>query len=410
MPSYIMDIVSDVNPSMDQSPASFSEPEVHAGPHSSSVNPIQAPNSSGSFKLFPMLPRELRDLIWWHSLARERLLMISLLYHTRRRRAVTNSSLISTQIVLHLNQRLEPIPILFVNKESRRTALQFYRIRIPCYSECPFQSIKGILYFNPDFDIFHFELFSLISRWAIHFVTLSQELQKVDPKGLGLRKIALDERNSYDAELDYFVQIDGLKQAISAIPCVMFSLEAIPRKKNDCVNDKFDEYDRSISPNTALHPCVRRLPQDSRLVYGEMGCNFSYREYAFKGPAIQKTRCAAFFWMRLRDRLKVQSPCEHKLILSSRLSCECFFQASLEAHRCWRRRCKRINSTGQPEAPNKELETCPKTAHEYWIFPLEVLGRIPLEHPSSEESEELDRTTCHNLTVYRPESALYALE
>ncbi|RGP63898.1 hypothetical protein FSPOR_8225 [Fusarium sporotrichioides] len=402
---------------MDQWKESPPEPELYPGPHLELFNPVRASKSSDSFHLFPMLPLELRNLIWWQSLACERLITVN--WH-KEKRAVTNSSLISTTSVVSSGQDLDESPVLFANQESRRAALQFYRIRIPCY--IPEMGVsrprtKGILCFNPDFDIIH--LSSRIDNVQPRvfrntglddFVTFALELRNIDPQRLGLRKVAFQPLSLAREAFRTEKQSHQLRQVMSGISGVMFLL-VISRHGYKVHDGLFPKHYRGI-PIDNNHVCFQRLPQDPRPIRHDLKQRFGADAWGETNTELQKVRSFARHWNHLRDIMEVQSPCDHKPVIVSkgwdyhsteileRLKSENWFLQSCLAQE------KARNPTEKGEETSEELKAAPQTAARFWIFPQEALGPALFDGSlePKEEPEILD------LTAYHPELALFDLD
>ncbi|KAI9658414.1 MAG: hypothetical protein M1821_002547 [Bathelium mastoideum] len=100
----------------------------------------------------------------------------------------------ATVQALKLNSKL-----LHVNSESRKAALSFYRVHIPCHLKASTgktslpqvetgRSTEAIFYFNPEYDFLHLST----RRPAEHtFVDFLHDLKAHDPRGVGLLNLAL---------------------------------------------------------------------------------------------------------------------------------------------------------------------------------------------------------------------------
>ncbi|KAH8600658.1 hypothetical protein B0O99DRAFT_667896 [Bisporella sp. PMI_857] len=151
-----------------------------------------------SFSHFPMLPPELRLRIWQIAIVQSRLLEITVelpsdsrdtsLYLSRN--ALGN--LVSSQNYLatvHGNRLYTKL--LYINRESRQVALQFYRVHVPCHFQT-FKdgiegSIKTTLYFNPEYDFIQLKLPGL----DYAFIDFVHDLKAYDPQNIGLLNLAL---------------------------------------------------------------------------------------------------------------------------------------------------------------------------------------------------------------------------
>jgi hypothetical protein len=103
-----------------------------------------------TFHAFPSFQPELRHLIWKFTLPGPRLVPI----HSRRCTPGTVPPEIVPKRGMHTLISHAPLPItLSINRESRATALLFYRLLFQTSHPHP---VPGQIYFNPDIDILYF--------------------------------------------------------------------------------------------------------------------------------------------------------------------------------------------------------------------------------------------------------------
>ena len=124
--------------------------------------PPQNVNDQGSkFHCFPLLPAELRQKIWLHSMQRERLLTVELQLVSSYEIYGSWNGLLNDKLYKVFVENCEIMTKLFwVTRESRQAALRFYRVSIQCNRErVNYQSFdfkktfkSGILHFNPEYD------------------------------------------------------------------------------------------------------------------------------------------------------------------------------------------------------------------------------------------------------------------
>ncbi|EYB23517.1 hypothetical protein FG05_35430 [Fusarium graminearum] len=338
----------------------YEEPKLHPGPHLELFNPLPKPDRN--FHKFSSLPPEFRTMIWRESLACERLITIGWRPYLR----AAKTPLITTTYVVKIRQYLGLHPALFVNQESRDVALSYYRIRIPCTSprDKIFEGdVNGIFYFNPDYDTVVVFGNDWLGSWANEFVKFAQEVQAADTKQLGLRNVAfhaVPRRLQNIAALEKLSQNNGLRQVMSGLRSVTFVL------------------------------AIR-----------ETGSDFEQ---------LLDIRPFASTWIHLRRTWKLQSPCEHKFSLTSRMRFS-YDRSSIlwilkSDNRVWQNSLISIKRAGlipKGEETFEELKTAPQTAIGFWIFPVDALGLTPPEGApgyTGEESAVLD------LTAYHPELGL----
>ncbi|CVK99355.1 uncharacterized protein FMAN_02197 [Fusarium mangiferae] len=142
----------------------------------------------GDFHLFPLLPDDIRWLVWQHSLSHERWIDINLnrLDYTNpphRMRELANSEAYS--VVLGHRWRISKL--FRTTSESRRAALAFYRIQLPCWYESKDKIMSRVtLYVCPELDHFFLCGFSFV-----YFERFAHDLWACDPCHIGLVNLAL---------------------------------------------------------------------------------------------------------------------------------------------------------------------------------------------------------------------------
>ena len=160
------------------------------------INPPH--RGTSTFRQFPRLPAELRDMIWEQSLCHERLIDVELapgrepehlglhrtLPYQRRLRASLQIS--DSFLVVLLGNRRSNTKLLRVSSESRRAALRFYRVQVPCYCEREGRAVERTLYLHPELDTLHITGLDF-------FPGFSHMLWKLDARRVGLVNIALSE-------------------------------------------------------------------------------------------------------------------------------------------------------------------------------------------------------------------------
>ncbi|KAI1205631.1 uncharacterized protein F4807DRAFT_277797 [Annulohypoxylon truncatum] len=159
--------------------------------------------STQTFTLFPLLPPELRLMVWHFALAQPRIIQ-TLIYPRDRidhalqhqrcerpdERAHENYS-----VIFYQYQSINKLS--HVNQESRRATSAFYRVPIPCWLTTPPRDYQplfkpGIFYFNPDYDYIHqvgYRDWSTIDN----LVKFIHDLKTIhDPLHVGLLNLAID--------------------------------------------------------------------------------------------------------------------------------------------------------------------------------------------------------------------------
>ncbi|KAF5228533.1 hypothetical protein FAUST_11019 [Fusarium austroamericanum] len=393
----------------------YEEPKLHPGPHLELFNPVpeSVPEPDRNFYQFAGLPPDLRIMIWRESLACERLITIGQRPYLR----VAKTPLITTTYVVKTPQYLGLNPDLFVNQESRDIALSYYRIRIPCISprdKIYEGDVNGIFYFNPDYDTVIVFGNDWSGSWANEFLKFAQEVQTADTKQLGLRNVAfhaVPRRLQNIAALEKLSQNNGLRQVMSGLGSVTFVLAVYRQGEWSLGPASRSRYRRSIPANGMRYTCFQRVPQDPRPIQQDLRHDFAQiRETGSDFEQLLDIRSSASTWIHLRRTWKLQSPCEHKFSLTSRMRFSYERSAILwileSDNRVWQNSLITLKREGlipKGEETVEELKTAPQTAIGFWIFPVDALGLTPPEGApgyTGEESGVLD------LTAYHPELAL----
>ncbi|ORY02676.1 hypothetical protein BCR34DRAFT_591847 [Clohesyomyces aquaticus] len=163
--------------------------------HLQIINPSFRNDEHDTFHHFPRLPPELRLRIWELSVQKHRLLeaqITSKFHDTKNPPYSTLDELFSDRKYIILVRGIQlHSKLLRVSRESRKEALRFYRVHIPCYLHKA-RSVRGykrsILYFNPEYDYMHVILNGSTSH---DFIDLIHDLKSQDPRGVGFINVAL---------------------------------------------------------------------------------------------------------------------------------------------------------------------------------------------------------------------------
>ncbi|KAK8024522.1 hypothetical protein PG993_012588 [Apiospora rasikravindrae] len=130
---------------------------------------------TGSFCSFTKLPVELRRLVWTSYLQRQRIITLQL---TRRTEPFDPPYMVETKRLYRHST------LLFVNREARRAAQEFFSLRIPC------DNTTAPLYCSPAFDT----IFIHQGRHqGLEFIAdFLPKLAKHDSRGVGVLNLAID--------------------------------------------------------------------------------------------------------------------------------------------------------------------------------------------------------------------------
>ena len=158
------------------------------------------PSSAPTFPLFPLLPKELRLKIWYHSLQRQRFIKVLLFPETiwNQGTETVTSTTKSERYRAYVEGYQVLSKLLRVNCEAREAALEFYRVPLPCFLKkgletshgIPFEPTLGTLYLNPEYDFLYitppFAAKETLVDFFYHMKTA------YDPHHIGILNLALD--------------------------------------------------------------------------------------------------------------------------------------------------------------------------------------------------------------------------
>ncbi|KAF4988257.1 hypothetical protein FGRMN_9881 [Fusarium graminum] len=204
-----------------------------------------------TFPLFGKLPPELREQIWEESLTRERMISINLVEHRS-----------SPRLYTAIPKEEKVISKLFrINSESRSCALRFYRVHMPCRYECVGgASEEGILYLNPDIDIFNIHA----GTWKA-FALFANEVWARDSERFGLTNLALEWNSTF---LDDHEPRTSplLCQALSRLRKVIFILPDAGISSTLQFRHELFSHGRHHVPVWTPCPYFDTMPKDPRLL------------------------------------------------------------------------------------------------------------------------------------------------
>lgn len=169
------------------------------------INTVSDNAKDDCFSKFPELPTEIRLMIWELLINHQRL--IDLTVGCSPDPTITNHVFAgpgaaeappTTATPYYINVRGWPInhPMLYVSRESRTVALDFYRVQLPFYpklgdKDAPDMQAKRVFYVNPELDVLNISTHG--DSHAALFLSFLDEVQRYDPKRLGLLNWAADE-------------------------------------------------------------------------------------------------------------------------------------------------------------------------------------------------------------------------
>ncbi|KAI0465978.1 hypothetical protein F4859DRAFT_338807 [Xylaria cf. heliscus] len=374
--------------------------------HLQIINPVH--RESSSFLLFPLLPTELRLIIWQLSLQRPRLINIQLspnklnqdepqdepsLYGTQNNLGRVNSD---RQYSITANGSQLLSKLLRVSSEARQATLQFYRVQLPCHFELGDRQGYGTLLFNPEFDILHIQP----GREIYNFVDFLHDLRAYDPQDAGLLNLALD--NNCVANLSG-IDISSLRLASRA--AFMDTLANLRQVYFVCLESVGRIY---LGPRGGIHtvtgfeihrsrPIMSTIPTFDRIAQDPRGGMTRDLSRVFVGtfdPRLMPCR-----WHLLLDVWQISHAhgnIEYRFLVangwgSGRIARSAIKISDRDSAAEWLRQEEERWIVGQerhatsilrrggklPVESPEELEHVPRPAIGFWLFPIEALGPMP---------------------------------
>ena len=394
-------------------------------PHLQIFNFLQAPSTlNSSFTLFPLLPPEIRLLIWHHSLRRQRIVDVALEAYTQSETPYGCTDGKQHRVIVSGHQVLSKL--LRVNSEARQAALSFYRVHIPCQFFKPNREhvpTPVTFYFNPEYDMLRFIFRSPATDAFIHF--LYHLKHTYDPHGTGLLRLAVDIVSLNDNDLRIFdpsrfendvreCVVDTLNQLQEVFFIEIVSIGRQILGYMNGINTSDNMFNRSFPILTATTLTFDRLPRDPRHIAKDLG-----QLYMGHDP-----RNMVLVWQDiLKKWAAVPSQVEYRLLLafsppgqnlvSDRESADAWLQNEEDEWTGkWRLDDRLENgnwalrywgSTDRfshcqvgalhEKYRNEDLEKAVKPAFGFWLFPLEALGSITVEELDRWNWPELCRMT-----------------
>ncbi|RMJ16043.1 hypothetical protein BHE90_008689 [Fusarium euwallaceae] len=355
---------------------------------------------TATFSRFPRLPADVRYLIWEQALSHERLLRIALeLVAIDENKPVkqkkTQDRLYKPGEEYHivLKERQAISKLFHVTSESRRAALSFYRVHLPCrYEWFEDSESTGTLYLCPELDIVEIEIEQYRAKTSTLFVNFAQDVWAHDPRRIGLVNLSIPTRSFTNPfrewrklHLAETTQSSLLRQVIRRLERVIFSQRRYVW--------------RMCYPITSMHPGERcfkmnrsvpiaasitrfdRLPTDPRPIKEEL-------EMMHIGNYLPHRGVRAWFKLLRRLRLEEnQLKIDYRFLLSherklmprifNRVDAQKWVQ---EEEKKWKEILKKkreIYKERAREDTPEELAEAPRPAIGFWLFPLESIGALP---------------------------------
>ncbi|EEU42349.1 uncharacterized protein NECHADRAFT_79831 [Fusarium vanettenii 77-13-4] len=361
--------------------------------HLQIFNPTPQPTET--FPLFPRLPAEIRYLIWEQALSHERLLRINLeRIATGEKKSIKNSEKTQHGLLepghgyqIVLKERHAISKLFRVTSESRRAALSFYRVRLPCRYEW-FENAEnnGTLYLCPELDILEIKTEENGSKTSKPFANFAHDVWAHDPRRIGLVNLSIPAKShEQELHLSEETQSSLLRQVIRRLELVIFSQRryvwrmCYPVAFAHPGNRRF-KMNRSV-PITSSVTRFDRLPTDPRPVKEEL-------KKMHIGHSLPHRVVSA--WFKLLRSLGLEEgerSIDYRFLLShesrslpkicSRKDAEKWVQDEDKEWKGilkWKR--ERYKELAREETP-EELAVAPRPAIGFWLFPLESIGALP---------------------------------
>lgn len=412
-----------------------------SSPHLQIFNSIQNTNNEERcFTHFLSLPTELRLKIWRHSLQRERIINVSF----ENKPPTENATKFDGKMVQH-SAIVEGCKVLSkllrVSQESRYEALSFYRVHIPCkLKQGPTRKEEetarpGTFYFNPEYDFLQIQpgfwaeqslmdfLYHLKNTWDPHRIglfnlaiggtsaLLGTDLCFIKPSDVNLR---LGE--SFRQTLTQLQEI-FLVESVSAGRQILGAMSGV------ALNEFILNRSMPIATST---PTFDRLYHDPRPIAGDL-------DHAYVGEGPLKM---LYIWQQLLKtwnvspmRTKYQFlltfiPPTGEFKIHDEWSAKQWVQKEdYEWTGKWRTDdnvngvwATRKFSDGSiwkhpigalyGKYKDEDLEKAVKPAFGFWMFPVDVFGKVP---SSDEESENIFTKQILNMSEHWPGLGLKSL-
>jgi hypothetical protein len=406
-------------------------------------NPLLRSENDITFPQFALLPPELRDAIWELSLCRERFIRIVLTPPKASRKSKAdddddddgNPSEGTAKLRVIVRGRQVHTKFLRVNRESRRAALSFYRVRVPCRYKHDKRSKRGMLYVNPELDTLWITP-GTVDQNDVHLLGMFlHDFRAHDPRGIGLQYLAMEESYLYKLHRDSApastwellpaAKSDLLDRPLSSLRRVTFmALTPTDRRSG-----------RSLCPIIKGHgsrPIMAAVPAFERIVDPRRIDDDLKRVFV----GLRDPNAMVFLWHNLLERWQIcLDQLEYRLIVTHKDSgpsitnrdraikwiTEAYGrQEALERQVQEQRRQREEQADANREAqglpprrraledegvrvPPQELEEDFRPAIGFWEFLVDVLGPTPTARQSS---FRVRRRFFLDMSCYRPELCL----
>ncbi|RBA17418.1 hypothetical protein FPRO05_02142 [Fusarium proliferatum] len=361
----------------------------NATPHYLQIfNPPLEP--CGDFHLFARFPDDIRWLVWQHFLTHERWIDITLKpgSFTSEQREQTNHQ--NYEIIL--NYRWKISKLFRTTSESRRAALAFYRVQLPCWYQRKDKSmVNSTLYVCPELD-------TLMLNCLEVFENFAHDIWACDSRCVGLVNLALPVRG----QTQDFNTPSITGRDTSRLKETLLRIERFTVMNTFAIRRWFGGFaKRSTVPVFRMNRAVpimghsfgfHRLSRDPRL-------NEENFKQIYLGNRDPVRRFHRWFRLLLSVGVKHNHEVEYRFgsclrlsspLITDRASAMDYVKKSHEKFIT-----RMVSATDEPlddiaEETVEHLQETPQPAIGFWLFPLRIFNRLPLADPSREYPIEHD--------------------
>lgn len=359
------------------------------------------PKQYGTFPQFPRFPADIRWLVWEQELSHERLIDIELqpVKHAECEEKTKHPS--DYEIILDSRWRLSNL--FQTTSESRRVALAFYRVQLPCWYRQRHKGelFKTSLYICPELDTLMLDGFEVFENFA-------HDLWACDPRRVGLINLALNITSPvvyYKTPSTQGRDISVLKEALSRITrLTLLTRRGCPKPWGG--NIKIIQRNH-IVPIAGGVLGFDRLPCDYRLNDQDLKEVFTHNK---------DVRELFYRWFRFLVLLGVQHShkvdyrfgiCRHgyetSYIRDQNAALE-WVQRHTESLKRW---VLMSTSPTHTDPMDDVLKHSPQPVVGFWLFPMESLGPLPdINEIHSPSSDFFTERRVLDMSKYKPELCL----
>ncbi|KAF5234529.1 hypothetical protein FANTH_12114 [Fusarium anthophilum] len=326
----------------------------------------------GDFHLFARFPGEIRWLVWQHYLSHERWINITLrsCSFTSERREQTSHQ--NYEIIL--DHRWKISKLFRTTSESRKAALAFYRVQLPCWYERKDKSmVNSTLHVCPELD-------TLMLNSLRAFENFAHDLWTYDSRRVGLVNLALRVWHPRHIMKLPIIQNNGvsvLRQCLSRIEqLIMMSERGTKKVWRDLPSGPNNTWrSNQAIPIRSCIQSFNRLPFDPRL-------RDEHLKRVYRGD--WNPRHSFNHWFKILSNLQVQH--KHKVIyqfgscrgawisyqeksfptISDRETAGEWLRRDFGELRKW---CESFDQSG--DELTRLFEPSPRPVVGFWLFPME---------------------------------------